>query len=94
MVNMSEQGKKSQAPKRLKSLRNIGTVTAEGLFSQGIGTQEQTRQADEEELYGKLKLWNVKKLDRCVLYRFQAAADVPCQVCEDVRGTGRGKEVV
>ena len=35
----------------LQSLRNIGPVTAEALYSIGIKTPEQFRQSDPEELY-------------------------------------------
>lgn len=66
-------GKKFEAIKRLRSLRNIGVVTAEKLYSIGIRTPEQIMKSNPEKLYEKLKAKRGGKLDRCVLYQIRGA---------------------
>ena len=69
---------KKDSLKSLQTLRNIGPVTAEELYSIGIKTPEQLKKSDPEELYEKLKYKNGGKLDRCVLYQLQGAVlDIP-----------------
>ena len=55
---------KAETIKRLCSLRNIGPVTAERLYSIGIETPEQMKKSDPEKLYEKLKKKHRDKLDR------------------------------
>ena len=82
---MSEQDKKSEAIKLLQSLRNIGQITANKLFSIGIKTPEQMMKSDPEDLYELLKMKNGGKLDKCVLYQFQGAIlDIPWPECKDL----------
>ena len=70
----------------LQSLRNIGPVTAEALYSIGIKTPGQSRQADPEKLYEELKRRRGGKLDRCVLYQLRGALfDIPWPKCKDLR---------
>ena len=62
----------------LQSLRNIGPVAAEALYSIGIKTPEQFRKSDPEALYEALKRRRGGKLDKCVLYQFRGALlDIP-----------------
>ena len=78
---------KAEAIKRLCSLRNIGPVTAERLYSIGIETPEQMKKSDPEKLYEKLKKKHKGRLDRCVLYQFQGAVlDVPWPKCKNLTG--------
>ena len=70
---MSEQSNKVDAIKQLRSLRNIGIVTAEKLYSIGISTPEQIIQSNPEKLYEKLKAKRGGKVDRCVLYQIRGA---------------------
>ena len=77
-------GEKKEAITSLQSLRNIGPVTAEDLYSIGIKTLEQFRQSDPEELYEELKRRRCGKLDKCVLYQFRGALlDIPWPKCKD-----------
>ena len=79
---MREPSKKSETIKRLRSLRNIGIVTAERLYSIGIRTPEQIMNANPERLYEKLKAKHGEKLDRCVLYQIRGAKfDEPWWKC-------------
>ena len=81
---MSEQSKKVDAIKRLRSLRNIGIVTAEKLYSIGISTPEQIIQSNPEKLYEKLKAKRGGKVDRCVLYQIRGAKlDKPWWKCKN-----------
>ena len=81
---MSKRNKKSEAIKRLRSLRNIGIVTAERLYSIGIETPEQIIQSNPERLYEKLKAKHGEKLDRCVLYQIRGAKlDEPWWKCKN-----------
>jgi len=81
---MSEQSKKVEAIKRLRSLRNIGIVTAEKLYSIGIKTPEQIIKSNPERLYEKLKAKRGEKLDRCVLYQIRGAKlDKPWWKCKN-----------
>ena len=70
---MSQQNEKSEAIKRLQSLRNIGPATAERLYSIGIRTPEQMKRSDPEEIYEELKNKEGGKLDKCVLYLLEGA---------------------
>lgn len=82
-MEMSEQNKKSEAVELLQSLRNIGPVTAERLYSIGIKTPEQMKKCDPEKVYEKLKKKSGGKLDKCVLYQLQGAVlDVPWPKCK------------
>ena len=81
---MSTEPKKAEALKRLQSLRNIGPVTAENLYSIGIETPEQMKRSDPEELYETLKNAAGGKLDKCVLYQLRGAVlDLPWWDCKD-----------
>jgi len=76
---------KKDSLKSLQTLRNIGPVTAEELYSIGIKTPEQLKKSDPEGLYEKLKYKNGGKLDRCVLYQLQGAVlDVPWPLCKNL----------
>ena len=76
---------KKDSLKSLQTLRNIGSVTAEELYSIGIKTPEQLKKSDPEKLYEKLKYKNGGKLDRCVLYQLQGAAlDIPWSLCKNL----------
>ena len=69
--------------KKLRSLRNIGHVTAKKLVSIGIKTPEQMKQSNPEVLFEKLKKKSGEKLDKCVLYQFQGAIlDLPWWECK------------
>lgn len=82
---MSKENKKSEAIKRLQSLRNIGPVTAERLYSIGIEKPEQMKRSDPEEIYEKLKNAEGGKLDKCVLYQLHGAVlDVPWCDCKNL----------
>jgi len=75
--------RKSESIKGLQSLRNIGSKTAERLYSLGIKTPEQMRKSDPEKLYERLRNKKGGKLDRCVLYQFQGAVrDVSWWECK------------
>lgn len=77
--------KKSEAIKSLQSMRNIGSVTAEKLYSIGIETPEQMRKSNPEKLYEKLKKKSGGKLDECVLYQFRGAVlDIPWPRCRNI----------
>ena len=78
-------GEKKKAITSLQSLRNIGPVAAEALYSLGIKTPEQFRQSDPEEIYEELKRRRGGKLDKCVLYQLRGALlDVPWPKCTDL----------
>ncbi len=80
---MSERSKKLEAINRLLSLRNIGLVTAEKLYSIGIETPEEIIKSNPERLYEKLKAKHGGKLDRCVLYQIRGAKlDKPWWNCK------------
>lgn len=82
---MSEQNKKSEAIKRLQSLRNIGPVTTERLYSIGIETPEQMKRSNPEEIYEKIRKKEGGKLDKCVLYQLHGAVlDVPWWDCKNL----------
>ncbi len=83
---MSKENKKSEAIKRLQSLRNIGPVTAERLYSIGIETPEQMKRSDPEEIYENLKKTEGGKLDKCVLYQLQGSVLEVCGASEGVLG--------
>ena len=77
---------KEDSSKSLQTLRNIGPVTAERLYSIGIETPEQMKKSEPVELYEKLKYKNGGKLDRCVLYQLQGAVlDIPWPLCKNLR---------
>ena len=81
---MSEPSKKLEAVKRLLSLRNIGIVTTEKLYSIGIKTPEQIMKSNPERLYDKLKSKRGGKLDMCVLYQIRGAkSDEPWWKCNN-----------
>ena len=69
---MSNETKKVEALKRLQSLRNIGPVTAEDLYSIGIETPEQMKRSDPEEPYEALKNAAGGKLDMMYCINFGA----------------------
>ncbi len=77
-------GEKRKSIMSLQSLRNIGPVTAEALYSIGIETPEQLKQSSPEELYEELKRRRGGKLDKCVLYQLRGALlDIPWPKCKD-----------
>jgi hypothetical protein len=81
---MDEEQKK--AITSLQSLRNIGPVAAEALYSIGIKTPEQFKQSDPEGLYEELRRRRGGKLDKCVLYQLRGALlDVPWSKCTDLK---------
>ena len=83
---MSNRKRKLEAIKRLRSLRNIGLVTAEKLYSIGIKTTEQIIKSNPERLYEKLNVKHRGKLDRCVLYQIRGAKlDEPWWKCKKAR---------
>lgn len=76
---------KKRSIKKLKTLCNIGTTTAEKLYSLGIKTPEQMKKSNPDKLYEKLKKRSGGKLDRCVLYQFRGAKlNKPWWECKDV----------
>ncbi len=78
-------GEKKKAITSLQSLRNIGPVAAEALYSIGIETPEQFRQSDPEGLYEELRRRRGGKLDKCVLYQLRGALlDIPWPKCRDL----------
>ena len=80
---MNEEKQKSITS--LQTLRNIGPVTAEALYSIGIKTPEQLKQSDPEKLYKELKQKRAGKLDKCVLYQLRGALlDVPWPKCKNL----------
>lgn len=80
---MNQHFKRSEAIKRLQTLRNIGLSTAEKLYSIGIKTPEQLKRSDPEALYEKLRHKAGGKLDKCVLYQLQGAVlDIPWPECK------------
>ncbi|MEK6876107.1 MAG: helix-hairpin-helix domain-containing protein [Nanoarchaeota archaeon] len=82
---MNKQDKKPEAIKRLQSLRNIGKITAEKLYSIGIKTPRQMKKSNPEKMYEKLKKRSGGKLDKCVLYQFQGAVlDIPWPECKNI----------
>ena len=82
---MIKENKKSEAIKGLQSLRNIGPVTAERLYSIGIKTPEQIRTSDPEKLYEKMKKKSEGTLDKCVLYQLKGAVlDIPWPKCKNL----------
>lgn len=74
---------RSEAIKGLQTLRNIGPVTAEKLYSIGIVTPGQLKRSDPKVLYEKLRRKCRGKLDKCVLYQLQGAVlDRPWPECK------------
>ncbi len=59
--------------KSLETLSNVGKVTAKKLYSLGIKTPKDMKNANPEKLYEKLKKRKGGKLDKCVLYQFRGA---------------------
>ena len=85
MVDRELLTERSEAIKRLQTLRNIGPATAEKLYSIGIETPEQLKRSNPETLYEKLKHKAGGKLDKCVLYQLQGAVlDIPWPECKDL----------
>ena len=84
---MNKQDERSISIKSLQSLQNIGPATAERLYSIGIKTPEQMKQADPEKLYEKLKRKSGGQLDKCVLYQFRGAVlNIPWPKCKNQTG--------
>lgn len=76
---------KQKSIKSLQTLRNIGPVTAERLYSIGIKTPEQMEQSNPEKLYEKLKKKSGGELDKCVSYQLQGAVlDIPWPKCKNL----------
>jgi len=76
---------KKDSLKSLQTLRNIGVVTSEKLYSIGIKTPKQLLKSDPEVIYEKLKFDNGGKLDRCVLYQLKGAIlDIPWPFCKNI----------
>jgi hypothetical protein len=83
LKEMSEQSKKLEDIKRPRSLRNIGVVTAEKLYSIGINAPGQIIKSNPERLYEKLKTKHGGKLDPCVLHQIRGAKlDEPWWKCK------------
>ena len=81
---MTRHSERSEAIKRLQTLRNVGLATAEKLYSIGIETPEQLKRSNPEILYEKLRYKAGGKLDKCVLYQLQGAVlDIPWPECKD-----------
>ena len=79
-------GEEQKSIIRLQSLRNIGPITAEALYSIGIKTPEQFKQSRPEKLYEELKNKRGGKLDRCVLYQLRGALlDIPWPECKNLK---------
>ena len=84
---MKKQDERSKSIKSLQSLQNIGPATAERLYSIGIKTPEQMKQANPEKLYERLKRKSGGQLDKCVLYQFRGAvSNIPWPKCKDQTG--------
>lgn len=82
---MKRSKERENAIRDLKTLRNIGSVTAAELYSLGIRSSQQLKRSDPEELYERLKSKKGGKLDRCVLYQFRGAIkDIPWPECKDL----------
>lgn len=64
---------KQELIKDLQTLPNVGQITANKLYSLGIKTPKDMKNANPEALYEKLKKQKGGKLDRCVLYQFRGA---------------------
>jgi len=80
---MTQSSERSEAIKRLQTLRNIGPATAEKLYSIGVETPEQLKRCNPEILYEKLRYKAGGKLDKCVLYQLQGAVlDIPWPECK------------
>lgn len=80
---MTRYTERSEAIKRLLTMRNIGQATAEKLHSIGIETPEQLKRSKPETLYEKLRHKAGGKLDKCVLYQLQGAVlDIPWPGCK------------
>lgn len=80
---MTRYTERSEAIKRLLTMRNIGQATAEKLYSIGIETPEQLKRSKPETLYEKLRHKAGGKLDKCVLYQLQGAVlDIPWPECK------------
>ena len=83
---MSEPRRKTETITHLRSMRNIGIVTAEKLYSIGIKKPAQIIKSDPERLYEKLNAKHGGKLDRCVLYQIRGAKlDEPWWKCKKAR---------
>ncbi|GBE17694.1 pathogenicity locus [archaeon BMS3Abin16] len=81
----SELHGKSESIRRLQTLRNIGRITAEKLYSIGVKTPEQMGRSDPEELYERLNMISGGEVDRCVLYQFRGAVfDLPWPECKNL----------
>ena len=82
---MTQQSERSEAIKKLQTLRNIGPATAEKLYSIRIVTPEQLKRSNPERLYEKLRQKAGGELDRCVLYQLQGAVlDIPWPECKNL----------
>lgn len=71
--------------KELIKLRNIGMKTAERLYEIGITNCQQLQNANPEKVYEKLRMKEVGKLDKCVLYQIQGAIlTIPWWECKNL----------
>lgn len=92
---VSKQNSKSEAIKRLQSLRNIGPATAERLYEIGMETPEQMMRSYPQEIYERLKEKAGGKLDRCVLYQMKGAVlDIPWWECKNKKYGGRRNDKI
>jgi hypothetical protein len=81
---MTKQSKKSEAIKRLQTLRNIGPKMAEKLYVLGIRTPEQMKKLNPDKLYKQLRIID-PKADPCELYVFRGAIlDIPWWKCKNL----------
>lgn len=86
------QDKKLEAIKHLQSLRNIGRVTAERLYSIGIKTPKQMKQSDPEVVYDRLRKKMGGRLDKCVLYQCRGAVlSIPWWECKNLNRENKQK---
>ena len=81
---MSKENEKTEATKRLQSLRNIGPKMAEKLYLLGIKTPEQMMRSDPERLFEQLQVID-DNVDPCELYVFRGAIlDIPWWECKNL----------
>ena len=64
---------KQEMIKELQTLPNIGKITAIKLYSLGVKTPQDMKNANPEALYEQLQKQTNGPVDRCVLYQFRGA---------------------
>ncbi len=89
---MNNQDRKPEAIRQLQSLRNVGRITAERLYSIGIKTPQEMKRSDPKILYNKLRKKMGGRLDKCVLYQFQGAIlDIHWWECKNLNRENKQK---